>query len=389
MFHHICGIIAIIVCLFNTCHLSSANIDGTFAACRNIPITLDYTSTPLSAAGGSPVNTQEMRNDGNWTCQVGVGNVTVDVNVRYFILIKLSSATCQEAKFTEYVFTGFPDPTGNIVAKIFNLTVDVSDPIQLRQLNVPQDFTNYITVEGKADVTPANSTITFDSEKHGNNCGSIPFENVIITTTPMPSYKLTYFNGRGLGEVSRLIFAAAGQKFEDVRYERDQFPAHKAEMPLGQMPVLEVDGVKLPQSSAIARYLAKEFHLAGKDNFDQAKVDAVVDTVADSFKGFIPTIFEQDPVKKEEIKKKFFTDDLPKHLQNLETLGKLYGNGGHFFVGNQLTWADLYFYNFAQTYIEAEADCLNNFPWLKQNRAEVEKQPKIAEYLKQRPKTAF
>ncbi|CAF1210880.1 unnamed protein product [Adineta steineri] len=181
MFHHLCGVFAIIVCLFNTCHLSSANVDGTFAACRNIPIPLNYTSTPLPAANGTPVDTLEMRNDGNWTCQVGVGNVTVDVNVRYFILIKLSSATCHEAKFTEYVFTGFPDPTGNIVAKIFNLTVDVSDPTQLRQLNVPQEFTNYITVEGKADVTPANSTITFDSEKHGNNCGSIPFENVIIT----------------------------------------------------------------------------------------------------------------------------------------------------------------------------------------------------------------
>ncbi|CAF1149740.1 unnamed protein product [Adineta steineri] len=207
----------------------------------------------------------------------------------------------------------------------------------------------------------------------------------------MPSYKLTYFNGRGRAEVSRLIFAAAGEKYEDVRYERerDQWPAHKAEMPLGQMPVLEVDGVQLPQSNAIARFLAKQFHLAGKDNFEQAKVDAVVDTIDDSFKGFIPTRFEQDPVKKEALAKKFFGEDLPKHLQNLETLGKLYGNGGHFFVGNQLTWADLLFYNFGQTFIQSEADCLNNFPWLKQNRAEVEKQPKIAEYLKNRPNTSF
>lgn len=35
----------------------------------------------------------------------------------------------------------------------------------------------------------------------------------------MVNYKLNYFNGRGRAEISRLIFAAAGVKFEDVRIE--------------------------------------------------------------------------------------------------------------------------------------------------------------------------
>ena len=33
-------------------------------------------------------------------------------------------------------------------------------------------------------------------------------------------YKLTYFNGRGRAELSRLIFAQAGVQYEDVRIER-------------------------------------------------------------------------------------------------------------------------------------------------------------------------
>ena len=33
----------------------------------------------------------------------------------------------------------------------------------------------------------------------------------------MPSYKLTYFNGRGRAEVSRLIFTVAGVEFTDDR----------------------------------------------------------------------------------------------------------------------------------------------------------------------------
>ena len=35
----------------------------------------------------------------------------------------------------------------------------------------------------------------------------------------MVSYKLTYFNVRGLGEISRYIFAAAAQEYEDNRIE--------------------------------------------------------------------------------------------------------------------------------------------------------------------------
>ncbi|CAF5025734.1 unnamed protein product, partial [Rotaria sp. Silwood1] len=79
----------------------------------------------------------------------------------------------------------------------------------------------------------------------------------------MVTYKLYYFNGRGRAEVARLIFAAANQKYEDIRYERDEWPSHKSEMPLGQMPVLEYNGTKLPQSLSIARFLAKQFQLAG------------------------------------------------------------------------------------------------------------------------------
>ncbi|CAF0939759.1 unnamed protein product [Adineta steineri] len=203
----------------------------------------------------------------------------------------------------------------------------------------------------------------------------------------MSTYKLYYFNVRGRGEVARLIFAAADQKYEDIRYEREEWASHKSEMPLGQMPVLEYHGVKLPQSAAINRFLANQFHLAGKDNFNQAKVDAVVDTINDMVSKFIPIKMEQDETKQKELIKTFIADELPKHLQNLEVLGKLYGNGGPYFVENNLIWADLNFYDLAQHLLQRDENVLNNHPWLKENRQQVEKQPKIAEYLKNRPQT--
>ena len=205
----------------------------------------------------------------------------------------------------------------------------------------------------------------------------------------MSTYKLYYFDGRGRAEFARLIFAAAGEKYEDIRFQRDEWPKHKSEMPLGQVPVLEYNGERLPQSVAIARFLAKQFHLAGKNNFEQGKTDAVVDTINDVLAKYIPIRFNSDESKKEELFKTFFAEELPKHLQNLEVLGKTYGEGGPFFVGNQLTWADLFFYEVSNTLIESHASSIDSYPWLKQNRVEVEKQPRIAEYLKTRPKTVF
>jgi len=40
----------------------------------------------------------------------------------------------------------------------------------------------------------------------------------------MSTYKLYYFNARGGGEPSRIIFAQAGVKYEDIRFEDEQWP---------------------------------------------------------------------------------------------------------------------------------------------------------------------
>ena len=75
----------------------------------------------------------------------------------------------------------------------------------------------------------------------------------------MPTYKLTYFDIRGLAENARIFFAVAQQPYEDVRLsltfgtpgdfstiKRPEFDEMKAkgelDISLGKVPLLEVDG---------------------------------------------------------------------------------------------------------------------------------------------------
>lgn len=60
------------------------------------------------------------------------------------------------------------------------------------------------------------------------------------------TFKLAYFNGKGLAETSRLLLAATETPFEDFRYPiavvegkyiKEEFEAAKASFPMGQVPL--------------------------------------------------------------------------------------------------------------------------------------------------------
>ncbi len=57
--------------------------------------------------------------------------------------------------------------------------------------------------------------------------------------------------------------------------------------PTGQLPLLEYNGMKLCQSNAMARFLAKEFNMAGQNRTEEAKVDMIVYCFEDLFTGNI------------------------------------------------------------------------------------------------------
>lgn len=189
-----------------------------------------------------------------------------------------------------------------------------------------------------------------------------------------PTYKVSYFPIKGLGESIRYLLSYGGAEFEDERVVKEDWPKLKEGkswfnnfescpittlflgMPFGQMPTLEVDGKKAHQSIAITRYLAKQFKLTGKDDWEDLEIDAVVDSISDLRSSKTVDIF-----RSEEFPKLFFfleigafyyeTDDsvkakrketldketLPYYLERLDTIAKT--NGGHLAVGKVSTQA--------------------------------------------------
>lgn len=52
-------------------------------------------------------------------------------------------------------------------------------------------------------------------------------------------------------------------------------------MPFGQIPVLEVDGKRVYQSTSITRYVAKLVGLVGADDWESFLIDIAVDNMND------------------------------------------------------------------------------------------------------------
>merc|ERR1712013_855005 len=161
--------------------------------------------------------------------------------------------------------------------------------------------------------------------------------SVHLTGDKMADIKLTYFNGRGRAEISRLILAYAGAQFEDDRITGEQLAAMKSSLAYGQLPKLEYKGATLYQSVTIARFLAKEFGIAGNTNLERAQVDDAITDIQNAIYG---AFFEQDEAAKAEKMKKVTEETIPKGLANLEKV--LEKRGGQFFVGNAFSWAELH-----------------------------------------------
>jgi len=155
----------------------------------------------------------------------------------------------------------------------------------------------------------------------------------------MSTLKLTYFDfSGGRAEPARLAMHLGGIPFEDHRFAFSDFPEIRKATPLNQVPVLEIDGVKVTQSDAITRYVGKLAGLYPEDDMQALLCDEAMGALEDlTIK--IAATFGLDEAALKAAREALVVDAIPRYLLWLQ--GQLEAHGGQFLADKRLTIADL------------------------------------------------
>ncbi|XP_060091020.1 glutathione S-transferase A4-like [Heteronotia binoei] len=193
--------------------------------------------------------------------------------------------------------------------------------------------------------------------------------------------KLTYFNGRGRMESIRWLMAASGVEFEEKFLEtREQYLKLIKDgcLLFDQVPLVEMDGLKLVQTKAILSYLAGKYNLYGKDLKERAQIDMYAEGTLDITSMMLMYPFcppEQKKAQCASIIEKVTTRYLPVYEKAFKQ------HGQEFLVGNCFSWADVQLIEIILMLEELKCDILAQFPQLQAFKARACNIPTIKKFL--------
>lgn len=155
----------------------------------------------------------------------------------------------------------------------------------------------------------------------------------------MSNIRLTYFDiDGGRAEPVRLALSIAGIEFEDRRINFQQFGELRNSLPLGCVPVIEIDGEAYTQCNAMNRYFGKKAGLYPDDPWQAFLCDEIMELMEDASHAIGRTFgLQGDALKeaREAVAAGIFSKLL--HLLNK----RLQDAGGEYFADGRLTMADL------------------------------------------------
>lgn len=155
----------------------------------------------------------------------------------------------------------------------------------------------------------------------------------------MTHYRLTYFDvDGGRAEPIRIALNAAGIPFEDRRLSFQEFGESRQGYRFTCVPVLEIDGKQVTQSSALARYAGKLAGLYPEDALQALYCDEAMGAVED-ITNHIGSTFRLQGDAQREARVALVDGWLPIYLKGFADL--LQRGGGRYLADNRLTVADL------------------------------------------------
>ena len=189
---------------------------------------------------------------------------------------------------------------------------------------------------------------------------------------------LHYLKGRGRAETTRWMLAANEIAFENcVLHTAKDFDALKAtgKLLFNQVPLLEIDGKNLTQSTATTRYLARKGNLYGDTTDDNSMCDMVAGATADFAEAALQFAFQPTRGDGIDLAGRSFQKFAPRFEKLLAR------NDSTYTVGTRLSFADVVLAEALSNYHEISPDFFETTPLLNGLRARVVSHPGIAAYL--------
>lgn len=194
---------------------------------------------------------------------------------------------------------------------------------------------------------------------------------------------LGYWKIRGLAQPIRLLLTYAGEDFENVMYEQGDAPDYSREswMSVKQSMGLDfpnlpyyMDGdVKITQSNAILKHIARKHKLDGATEKEKAVVDMMLDQAMDLRNGIVRLCYNKDY---ESLKGDYFKN-IPTALALFEK--KL--ENSLWFAGDKITVCDFPIYELLDQLRLMKEDSLNNYPKLLAFLSRFEALPSLQKYM--------
>ncbi|GAB1294468.1 Glutathione S-transferase A2 [Apodemus speciosus] len=230
---------------------------------------------------------------------------------------------------------------------------------------------------------------------------------------------LHYFNARGRMECIRWLLAAAGVEFEEkfIQSPEDLEKLRKdGNLMFDQVPMVEIDGMKLVQTRAILNYIATKYDLYGKDVKERTLYDVLglkacattarrwlsserppsssllmaaypvgIDVYTEGILDLTEMILQLVicPPDQREAKISLAKDKTKnRYLPAFEKLMKvLKSHGPDYLVGKRLTRVDIHLLELLLYVEELDASLLNPFPLLKAFKSRISSLPNVKKFL--------
>ena len=195
---------------------------------------------------------------------------------------------------------------------------------------------------------------------------------------------LCYWDIRGLAQPIRLLLVHTGTEFEDKMLSCGPGPGfdkscwfdnkYSLGLDFPNLPYYIDGDVKITQSNAILRHIARKHDMLGQNDTERAMVDMMADESMDFRNGWVRLCYNPDFDNLKEAYIKGMTSKLERFSKFLASKS--------WFAGDSLTFVDFVMYELIDQHKLLVPDCLKPYTNLEAFMAKFEALPKVAEYMK-------